>query len=104
MYGRIGKMIAVAGQRDALAAILVDGTGTMPGSVDAATTASTAWLIVTANRFGCLAKTDDQNQPPRNVNSIKPGFGAWTSEKRTAAASGARSRSPASWSRCSTTA
>jgi len=31
MYGRIGKMIAVAGQRDALAAILVDGTGTMPG-------------------------------------------------------------------------
>ena len=31
MYGLIGKMTAVAGQRDALAAILLDGTQTMPG-------------------------------------------------------------------------
>jgi len=31
MYGLIGKMTAVAGQRDALAAILLDGTNAMPG-------------------------------------------------------------------------
>ena len=31
MYGLIGKMTAVKGERDALAKILVDGTGTMPG-------------------------------------------------------------------------
>jgi quinol monooxygenase YgiN len=31
MYGLIGKMQAIAGQRDALAAILVDGTQAMPG-------------------------------------------------------------------------
>jgi len=31
MYGLIGKMTAVAGQRDALAAILLDGTYAMPG-------------------------------------------------------------------------
>lgn len=31
MYGLIGKFTAVAGQRDALAAILVEGTSGMPG-------------------------------------------------------------------------
>ncbi len=31
MYGLIGKMTAVAGQRDALASILLDSTGSMPG-------------------------------------------------------------------------
>lgn len=31
MYGLIGKMTAVAGQRDALAAILLEGTRAMPG-------------------------------------------------------------------------
>ncbi|HEU4891016.1 MAG TPA: antibiotic biosynthesis monooxygenase family protein [Vicinamibacterales bacterium] len=31
MYGLIGKMTAVTGQRDALAAILLDATGAMPG-------------------------------------------------------------------------
>lgn len=31
MYGLIGKMTAVGGQRDALAAILLDGTRAMPG-------------------------------------------------------------------------
>ena len=31
MYGLIGKMTAVAGERDALAAILLDGTQAMPG-------------------------------------------------------------------------
>jgi len=31
MYGLIGKMIAAHGQRDALAAILLGGTGSMPG-------------------------------------------------------------------------
>lgn len=31
MYGLIGRMKAVAGQRDALAAILLEGTGEMPG-------------------------------------------------------------------------
>ncbi len=31
MYGLIGKMTAVAGQRDALAAILLEGTHAMPG-------------------------------------------------------------------------
>ena len=31
MYGLIGKMRAVAGQRDALIAILLEGTGEMPG-------------------------------------------------------------------------
>ena len=31
MYGLIGKMAAVPGQRDALAAILLEGTGAMPG-------------------------------------------------------------------------
>lgn len=31
MYGLIGKMTAETGQRDALAAILLDATGAMPG-------------------------------------------------------------------------
>lgn len=31
MYGLIGKMTATAGQRDALIAILLEGTGAMPG-------------------------------------------------------------------------
>lgn len=31
MYGLIGKMIATPGRRDDLAAILLDGTGSMPG-------------------------------------------------------------------------
>jgi quinol monooxygenase YgiN len=31
MYGLIGKVSAVAGQRDALAAILLEGTQAMPG-------------------------------------------------------------------------
>jgi quinol monooxygenase YgiN len=31
MYGLIGKMSAVAGQRDALASILLESTGAMPG-------------------------------------------------------------------------
>ncbi len=31
MYGLIGKMTAVAGQREALAALLLDGTHAMPG-------------------------------------------------------------------------
>jgi quinol monooxygenase YgiN len=31
MYGLIGKITATAGQRDALAAILLDGTQSMPG-------------------------------------------------------------------------
>jgi quinol monooxygenase YgiN len=31
MYGRIGKMTAVAGRRDDLAAILLEGTQAMPG-------------------------------------------------------------------------
>jgi quinol monooxygenase YgiN len=31
MYGLIGKMNAVPGQRDALIAILLEGTGAMPG-------------------------------------------------------------------------
>ena len=31
MYGLIGKMLAAPGQRDALAAILMEGTGQMPG-------------------------------------------------------------------------
>lgn len=31
MYGLIGKMMAVAGQRDALAALLLEGTQAMPG-------------------------------------------------------------------------
>lgn len=31
MYGLIGKLMAVPGQRDALARILIDGTRDMPG-------------------------------------------------------------------------
>ncbi|MBA3851989.1 MAG: antibiotic biosynthesis monooxygenase [Chloroflexi bacterium] len=31
MYGLIGKMMAVSGQRDALTAILLEGTSDMPG-------------------------------------------------------------------------
>jgi enamine deaminase RidA (YjgF/YER057c/UK114 family)/quinol monooxygenase YgiN len=31
MYGLIGKMVATPGSRDALAAIILDGAGTMPG-------------------------------------------------------------------------
>lgn len=31
MYGLIGRMMAVPGKRDELAAILLDGTGSMPG-------------------------------------------------------------------------
>ncbi|MEP6621607.1 MAG: putative quinol monooxygenase [bacterium] len=33
MYGLIGKMTATAGQRDALSATLLAGTGSMPGCV-----------------------------------------------------------------------
>lgn len=33
MYGLIGKMKAVPGQRDALAALLLGGTGAMPGNL-----------------------------------------------------------------------
>lgn len=33
MYGLIGKMTAFQGQRDALAAILLDGTTAMPGCI-----------------------------------------------------------------------
>jgi quinol monooxygenase YgiN len=33
MYGLIGKMSATPGQRDALAAILLSGTGEMPGCI-----------------------------------------------------------------------
>lgn len=33
MYGLIGKMIATPGQRDALIAILLEGTNGMPGCV-----------------------------------------------------------------------
>lgn len=33
MYGLIGKMLAKPGERDALAAILMEGTGAMPGSL-----------------------------------------------------------------------
>jgi quinol monooxygenase YgiN len=33
MHGLIGKMIATPGQRDALAAILLSGTGKMPGCI-----------------------------------------------------------------------
>jgi quinol monooxygenase YgiN len=33
MYGRIAKMTAVAGKRDALAAVLLEGTQAMPGCV-----------------------------------------------------------------------
>src|SRR5690606_22656618 len=31
MYGLIGKMIAVPGKREALATVLIDGVGGMPG-------------------------------------------------------------------------
>lgn len=31
MYGRIGKIVAVEGRREELAAILIDGVGGMPG-------------------------------------------------------------------------
>jgi quinol monooxygenase YgiN len=31
MYGLIGKVLTVAGQRDAFAAVLLEGTGEMPG-------------------------------------------------------------------------
>lgn len=31
MYGLIGKMLSVPGQRDGLVSILLDGTGDMPG-------------------------------------------------------------------------
>ena len=31
MYGLIGKITAVSGQRDELAALLLEGTGAMPG-------------------------------------------------------------------------
>jgi quinol monooxygenase YgiN len=31
MYGLIGKITAAAGRRDALAGVLIDGTGSMPG-------------------------------------------------------------------------
>ena len=31
MYGLIGKMLTVPGQRDAMIAILLEGTGEMPG-------------------------------------------------------------------------
>jgi quinol monooxygenase YgiN len=49
MYGLIGKITATAGQRDALAAILLEGTQSMPGclsyvvAVDA-TDADALWV------------------------------------------------------------
>jgi quinol monooxygenase YgiN len=49
MYGLIGKFTAAAGQRDALAAILLDGTGSMPGCLSYivardTTDADTLWI------------------------------------------------------------
>jgi quinol monooxygenase YgiN len=49
MYGLIGKFTAVAGQRDALAAILLGGTGGMPGCLsyivaNDTTDADTLWI------------------------------------------------------------
>jgi quinol monooxygenase YgiN len=49
MYGLIGKFTAVAGQRDALAAVLLGGTGSMPGCLSYivardATDADTLWI------------------------------------------------------------
>ena len=41
MYGLIGKMTAVAGQRDALASILIDGTVGMPGCLSYVVAADT---------------------------------------------------------------
>ena len=47
MYGLIGKMLAVPGQRDALIAILLESVGTMPGCLSyiVATDASDANAI-----------------------------------------------------------
>lgn len=42
MYGLIGKITAVAGQREALARILIDGTGGMPGCLSYVVAADTA--------------------------------------------------------------
>ena len=42
MYGLIGKMTAVAGRRDALASILIDGTVGMPGCLSYVVAADTA--------------------------------------------------------------
>jgi len=47
MYGLIGRMKAVPGQRDALAAILLEGTGEMPGCrsyIVAKDTADALWI------------------------------------------------------------
>jgi quinol monooxygenase YgiN len=49
MYGVIGKMTAVPGQRDALVAILLEGTGAMPGCLSYiiaadATDADALWI------------------------------------------------------------
>lgn len=49
MYGQIGKMIAVPGQRAALAAILIDNVGGMPGCLsyvvaEDATEADALWV------------------------------------------------------------
>lgn len=42
MFGLIGKITAVAGQREALARILIDGTGGMPGCLSYVVAADTA--------------------------------------------------------------
>ena len=42
MYGLIGKMTAVPGQRDALAAILLEGTKAMPGCLSYVVAADSA--------------------------------------------------------------
>ncbi|HTM34194.1 MAG TPA: putative quinol monooxygenase [Vicinamibacterales bacterium] len=49
MYGLIGKMLAVPGQRDALITILLESVGTMPGCLSYivatdATDASAIWI------------------------------------------------------------
>ncbi|UYY78915.1 putative quinol monooxygenase [Sphingomonas sp. R1] len=48
-YGRVGKMTAVPGQREALAAILIEGTAAMPGCLNYvvasdATDADVLWI------------------------------------------------------------
>ena len=43
MYGLIGKVNAVSGQRDVLAAVLLEGTQAMPGCLSYVVASDPAW-------------------------------------------------------------
>jgi len=72
MYGMIGKMIATPGQRDALIALLLEGTGAMPGCLSyiVATDASDENAIWITEAWDSKQSHDDSLKLPAVQQAI----------------------------------